>query len=424
MWLLDVLKWLIWRPLQAVIAWIYNKIHKVIDPIIVVPYHRYLYYSFKTPIQSVYEELRRQQPARHLSSSSPLEEDPATVIKRIEPWIREIIHSCRESNEENSSSMEELDAFLHRRPFSRDAVECVIQLQLESDRYHEVQPQIQTVLTKLKCAAEARSLFKILASFEFSHDNPLHREILDRLWEDVETTGVDTSTEPTDSTLPYARYASSTTDSKGRDWSILGFQRSSGPESDLRSVGILGLLQFWAFVRSNPETTKTVVEKTDLPFRGYPLALVSLHVTHWLLDKSQEGYMDERLYTLNDNQSAQFLRLLGAPTDVDRRTTTAEEWWISQLSHKATDQKGKQRAPDRIEDAFPDSIATLNRLHASMIESFDSIWEQGKKRNSKRSFTTVTMRRSIPSAEAPASVAQYSQVWNKFIVLTTQGSAP
>ena len=159
MWLLEVLKWLVWRPLQAVIEWIYSQIHKVVEPYIVVPYHRYLHFSYRTPIQSVYEELRRQQQKNH--STSGFQEVSAVVVKRIEPKIREIVQSYREeeSEEADSSSTEELDSFLQRRPFSEDVVERVIRAKLEPESLKEVLPQIQIVLTKLKRAAEARLLY-------------------------------------------------------------------------------------------------------------------------------------------------------------------------------------------------------------------------------------------------------------------------
>ena len=118
------------------------------------------------------------------------------------------------------------------------------------------------------------------------------------------------------------------------------------------------------------QTTKSIIEKTEVPFKGYPLALLSLHVTHWLLDQIKEGNIDGRLYTLHDNR--------------DSRATGSGYDWIAQLYNESTAHGRNARIPERIESALPESMDMLNRLHASMIVSFDSVWEQGKKKISKK----------------------------------------
>jgi hypothetical protein len=86
------------------------------------------------------------------------------------------------------------------------------------------------------------------------------------------------------------------------DWPEAGFQ-SSRPGTDFRATGLLGLLQLRRFAMEHTATARQILAKTCLPYRGYPLALVSIHMTAFVCDLLAQRLLDEVLADLRQCSS-------------------------------------------------------------------------------------------------------------------------
>lgn len=71
-------------------------------------------------------------------------------------------------------------------------------------------------------------------------------------------------------------------------WAELGFQRKCSPSTDFRDMGALALRQFAHFCEVRRDQALKVVSQTSLPYKGVPLALVSIAMTRWVRDLAQD----------------------------------------------------------------------------------------------------------------------------------------
>lgn len=114
-----------------------------------------------------------------------------------------------------------------------------------------------------------------LAAVKYDVDNAHHEALLLALWRGMRP-GVELT----------AR--------KSKQWTDLGFQ-GTDPASDFRGMGLLGLYQLLHLARWHADHVREVVAKTDLPFKGYPLALLSITMTQWALEEARGAALDAAL---------------------------------------------------------------------------------------------------------------------------------
>eukprot|EP00775_Hariotina_reticulata_P010811 gene10811-10967_t len=74
----------------------------------------------------------------------------------------------------------------------------------------------------------------------------------------------------------------------GRHWADLGFQ-GDDPASDLRGVGMLGLLQLRYLTHHNAEAAHKLYRLSHSDLQEFPLAIVSLNITRWALMALRAG---------------------------------------------------------------------------------------------------------------------------------------
>jgi hypothetical protein len=110
----------------------------------------------------------------------------------------------------------------------------------------------------------------------------------------------------------------------GPAWEKAGFQ--GRPATDFRAAGLFGLLQLCRFSTAHTEAARRIIAAAKLPYEGFPLALVSLHLsmlTLALLDRhllygvlaeaatarrgwgAQEGGIDASMLATRDPASAE-----------------------------------------------------------------------------------------------------------------------
>lgn len=175
------------------------------------------------------------------------------------------------------------------------------------------------------------------------------------------------------------------------------------------------------------QIAKEIIEKTDIPHKGYPLALLSLKVTHWLVQKPQEKYVNERLVQA---QSFNTHRRTGrAPTTpkevVEEEGRYFSLPWIVELV--GSGEQATTQPPVEVENALPESVKLLNSLHVSTIEGFDSTWEQGRSGRysyKQRQYILTNMIFCVCffGSACPQSLAEFEQVWTRY-VSSLQGRA-
>jgi len=86
----------------------------------------------------------------------------------------------------------------------------------------------------------------------------------------------------------------------GSHWELLGFQ-GSDPSTDFRGVGILGLVQPLALSLSTTGLPflSEVVEFSRCPTRGFPFMVLSINVTHIVLNLLRDGCLDKLISDKN-----------------------------------------------------------------------------------------------------------------------------
>jgi hypothetical protein len=105
------------------------------------------------------------------------------------------------------------------------------------------------------------------------NDSPLHLQVLMSLWKFLTRTKEDCP-----------RY--------GHHWDRLGFQ-GADPATDLRSMGIFGLLQLLFFACYLPEETDTILTYSRQSGCNFPFAAVSLNITKMTIEALREGKLNK-----------------------------------------------------------------------------------------------------------------------------------
>lgn len=99
-------------------------------------------------------------------------------------------------------------------------------------------------------------------------------------------------------------------DTRRLDWTPLGFQNGSKPESDLRGMGMLALHQLVFFAqRRNREATRIMADSTH-PKRYFPFAAAGVNITAFTTTMLEERRLDGRIY-----EAVVKLMPPGQPTD-------------------------------------------------------------------------------------------------------------
>lgn len=86
----------------------------------------------------------------------------------------------------------------------------------------------------------------------------------------------------------------------GTHWELLGFQ-GSDPSTDFRGVGILGLVQPLALSLSTTALPflLEVIEFSRCPTQGFPFMVLSINVTHIVLNFLRDGCLDKLISDKN-----------------------------------------------------------------------------------------------------------------------------
>jgi hypothetical protein len=74
----------------------------------------------------------------------------------------------------------------------------------------------------------------------------------------------------------------------GPHWDALGFQ-GNDPATDLRGCGMLGLLHLLALQQHSPAAAAQVYQLSRHPVQGFPMAIVSINITKWVLTAARDG---------------------------------------------------------------------------------------------------------------------------------------
>jgi hypothetical protein len=86
----------------------------------------------------------------------------------------------------------------------------------------------------------------------------------------------------TGSSTPAARF--------GAHWDALGFQ-GTDPATDLRGCGMLGLLHLLALQQHGGETAARIYKLSRDSIHGFPMAIVSINITKWVLQAARAGLL-------------------------------------------------------------------------------------------------------------------------------------
>lgn len=84
---------------------------------------------------------------------------------------------------------------------------------------------------------------------------------------------------------------------KSKQWAEIGFQGEE-PHTDLRGMGMLGLVQLWYFVTIYPDVARHVYSHSIHPVSGYPFAIVGISLTSTLRDLLQSGRLRYHFYNV------------------------------------------------------------------------------------------------------------------------------
>ncbi|EFC43167.1 hypothetical protein NAEGRDRAFT_68814 [Naegleria gruberi] len=84
----------------------------------------------------------------------------------------------------------------------------------------------------------------------------------------------------------------------GAHWEAIGFQ-GNDPKTDLRGVGMLGILQLLFFVYSDEKTTQDIYSLSQT--QSFPMAVVSLNITQMILKMLIEGKLKSFINKYEDS---------------------------------------------------------------------------------------------------------------------------
>lgn len=123
-----------------------------------------------------------------------------------------------------------------------------------------VLPNLVACVRSLRAAGALGARARAAAATPYDAANPAHEALLEAVW---------------------AALQPGRTRAGGRisaDWQALGFQ-GTDPATDFRASGELGLRGLHALATGHTAHARAIVDATELPYRGYPLALASIHAT-------------------------------------------------------------------------------------------------------------------------------------------------
>lgn len=94
------------------------------------------------------------------------------------------------------------------------------------------------------------------------------------------------------------------------DWGEVGFQ-SHDPSTDLRSMGLLGLIQLVYFSENYNSNAAAILFDSKHPRRYYPFAATGINITHFVVTMLQERRLDQAIFSVSklieDNESESLL---------------------------------------------------------------------------------------------------------------------
>jgi hypothetical protein len=123
-----------------------------------------------------------------------------------------------------------------------------------------VLPNLVACVGSLRAVAALSTRARAAAATPYDARNPRHEALLEEIW----------------GALQPGRARAGGRHSA--DWQALGFQ-GSDPATDFRASGELGLRGLHRLATAHTAHAAAIVSATELPYRGYPLALASIHAT-------------------------------------------------------------------------------------------------------------------------------------------------
>lgn len=117
----------------------------------------------------------------------------------------------------------------------------------------------------------------------FSYENPIHVNLLDRLW-----------------VVAFPQTINIFEDYTDRNWGDLGFQKGNDPASDFRGLGLLGLQQLVYFFENRFSSASAILAVAHKEPAYFPFAATSLSIGTLVLTLLKEGRLHRRLLTALD----------------------------------------------------------------------------------------------------------------------------
>ena len=88
------------------------------------------------------------------------------------------------------------------------------------------------------------------------------------------------------------------------NWGMVGFQ-GKDPVTDLRGMGMFGLINFVDFVERNPEEARDILKTCCVhPTKGFPMACTGINFSASIVDLLQQGLFDGLWYELGGPQES------------------------------------------------------------------------------------------------------------------------
>ncbi|CAN0269347.1 unnamed protein product, partial [Discosporangium mesarthrocarpum] len=116
---------------------------------------------------------------------------------------------------------------------------------------------------------------KTLRCESFNADSPSHGDLLDRLWIALK---------------PGMRRTGPS------DWGEIGFQNGAKPESDFRSMGMLGLHQLVHFAERQTKEARDILTESCNPRRYFPFVAAGVNISAYVVGLLEQRRLDFRLY--------------------------------------------------------------------------------------------------------------------------------
>ena len=95
-----------------------------------------------------------------------------------------------------------------------------------------------------------------------------------------------------------------------QDWGEVGFQ-SHDPTTDLRAMGLLGLIQLVYFSENYNSNAAAILFDSQHPRRYYPFAATGINITYFVVTMFQERRLDQVIFSaskgIDDNESESLL---------------------------------------------------------------------------------------------------------------------